>query len=160
MIGNELLSELRTNHLRAMNLHGTHMNQQEQKIISLLLNEMAFEGAMEHFHEAPPDIPREVFEEIVRIEIPHKYDGNTESYRYVEGTFDDGASVYDNCYPYLRIIRNNIIHANKAYRPDTPERLSELLTWAEHFIRSVYETDSSFAARAREIKRILNIESF
>ena len=137
------------------------MNEQERKIIALLLNEMAFEGAMKHFGEAPPDVPRELFEEIVRIQIPQKYDGNTESYRFVQpAAFDENATVYENCYPYLRIIRNNIIHANKAYRPDTPERLADLLNWGERFIKAVYDTNSPFAARAREIKKTMKIESF
>ncbi len=77
------------------------MNDQELKIITLLLNEMAFEGAMEHFGEAPPDIPKELFEEIVRIEIPKKYDGDTESYRYLQAPpFDEQITAYENCYPY------------------------------------------------------------
>lgn len=137
------------------------MNEQEHKIIALLLNEMAFEGAMRHFREAPPDVPRELFDEIVRIQIPQKYDGNTENYRFVPpAAFNENATVYENCYQYLRIIRNNIIHANKAYRPDTSQRLADLLNWAERFIKAVYDTDSSFAARAREIKKTLKIETF
>ena len=136
------------------------MNDQERGIISLLLNEMAFEGAMKHFHEALPSVPAELLEEIVRIEIPQKYDGNTESYRYAEVAIDEQSTVYENCYKYLRIIRNNIIHANKAYRPDTPERLADLLNWAQRFIQAVYDTDSPLAVRAREIKNTMKIESF
>jgi len=37
------------------------MNGQERKIVRLLLNEMAFEGAMRHFGEAPPGIATELF---------------------------------------------------------------------------------------------------
>lgn len=136
------------------------MIEQERKIIKLLLNEMAFEGATNHFEEPPPDVSERLFVEIKRIEIPQKYDGNTESYRYVEVNFDRGTSVYAKCYTYLRIIRNNIIHANKAYRPDTPERLEDLLDWAERFIDFVYETESPFSERAQEIKRTMKIESF
>ena len=59
-----------------------------------------------------------------------------------------------------KLAKNNIIHANKAFRPDPPERLNDLLDWAGKLIDSVYETDSEFADRAREIKAVLNIESF
>jgi hypothetical protein len=136
------------------------MNEQERKIIKLLLNEMAFEGAATHFGELPPDVPAALYAAIERIEIPQRYDGNTESYRYVEIEFRPGTSVYEKCYAYLRIIRNNIVHANKAYRPDTPQRLTELLDWAETFIDTVNATGSPFARRAREIKQTMKIESF
>jgi len=136
------------------------MNEQERKIIKLLLNEMAFEGAAKHFGEPPPDVPEQLFADIERIEIPQKYDGRTESYKYVEIEFRPGTSVFEKCYCYLRTIRNNIIHANKAYRPDTPQRLTDLLDWAETFIDSVYATDTPFARRALEIKQIMKIESF
>ncbi|MEW7996284.1 MAG: hypothetical protein AB2825_17820 [Candidatus Thiodiazotropha endolucinida] len=136
------------------------MNDQERKIISLLLNEMAFEGATKHFREQPPEIPVDLLEEIERIQIPKKYNGKTESYQYVRITFADDKTVYERCYTFLRIIRNNIIHANKAYQPDTPERLGDLLDWAERFIASVYETNSSFSKRAEEIKMTMNIETF
>ncbi len=136
------------------------MNEQERKIVKLLLNEMAFEGAARHFDEEPPDIPEDLLHAIERIEIPQRYDGNTESFRYVCVSFSEGTPVFVKCYTYLRTIRNNIIHANKAYRPDTPQRLADLLGWAERFIDTVYAADSRFAARAREIKQIMKIESF
>ena len=136
------------------------MNQQEQKIVRLLLNEMAFEGAMRHFRETPPALPRAVFEELEKIGIPARYDGAIEDYRYEEIAFDPGKSVFENCYAHLRTIRNNIIHANKAFRPDPPDRLGDLLDWAGNFIESVYETGSDFASCAREIKAALRIDSF
>lgn len=74
--------------------------------------------------------------------------------------FDEAKSVFENCYRQLRIIRNNIVHANKAYRTDPPERLNEQLDWAEGFIQSVYRTDSALATRAQEIKDVLGIETF
>jgi len=136
------------------------VNQQEKKIVHLLLNEMAFEGAMRHFRETPPALPRAVFEELEKIGIPARYDGAIEDYRYEEIAFDPGKSVFENCYAHLRTIRNNIIHANEAFRPDPPERLGELLDWAGKFIDSVYGTDSDFASRACEIKAALGFESF
>ncbi len=136
------------------------MNEQEHKIISLVLNEMAFEGAIKHFHEAPPDLPRNLFEDLKAIGIPGRYDGNIEGYRYVDIEFDNEKSVFENCYRQLRTIRNNIVHANKAYRPDPPERLNDLLDWAQGFIHSVYQSNSPLAERAREIKVTLGIENF
>lgn len=136
------------------------MTEQEQKIIRLLLNEMAFEGAERHFKETPPDIPESLVAEIEGIEIPMRYDGNSESYRYAEIHYEEGATAYSKCHKHFRVIRHNIIHANKAFRPDTPKRLQELLDWSERFIAAVYETNSDFAFRASEIKSILKIESF
>lgn len=136
------------------------MTEQERKIVRLLINEMAFEGAMQHFGEAPPDLPIEMFHSLERIGIPAQYNGEFESYRYVEVKFDPERSVFENCYRHLRTIRNNIIHANKAYLPDPPERLIELLDWSESFIELVYESDSALADRAREIKAMLKIKSF
>ncbi len=129
-------------------------------IVGLLLNEMAFEGAAKHFHEAPPEIPETLLNRIEEIGIPERYDGNTESYQYAHVTFDPHTTVFERCYKYLRIVRNNIIHANKAYKPDTPKRLQDLLAWAHDFIAAVYETGSPFAQRAREIKAVMQIESF
>ena len=129
-------------------------------IVGLLLNEMAFEGAAKHFHEEPPKIPQTLLFQIEEIGIPERYDGNTESYQYAHVTFSPHATVFEKCYKYLRTVRNNIIHANKAYKPDTPERLQDLLVWAHEFIAAVYETESPFAQRAREIKAVMRIESF
>lgn len=136
------------------------MNEQEHKIISLVLNEMAFEGAIKHFNEAPPDLPAKLFEDLKVIGIPGRYDGNIEGYRYVDIEFDNEKSVFENCYRQLRTIRNNIVHANKAYRPDSPERLNDLLDWAQRFIQSVYQSNSALATRAKEIKATLRIENF
>lgn len=61
------------------------MNEQEKQIVRLLLNEMAFEGAMRHFNEAHPDIPRDIFDELEAIGIPEKYDREIEDYRYGSG---------------------------------------------------------------------------
>lgn len=136
------------------------MNEQEKKIVRLLLNEMAFEGAMRHFNEVLPDLSRDIFDELEAIGIPEKYDGQMESYRYKEIAFDLNKSAFENCYLHLRTIRNNIIHANKAYLPDPPERLSDLLNWSDRFIERVYDADCNFSRRALEIKTVLKIESF
>ena len=136
------------------------MNEQERKIISLVLNEMAFEGAIKHFNEAPPALPVKLFDDLKAIGIPGRYDGKIEGYRYVDIEFDNRKSVFENCYRQLRTIRNNIIHANKAYRPDSPERLNDLLDWAQRFIHSVNQSNSALATRAKQIKDTLRIENF
>ena len=136
------------------------MNEQERLIVGLLLNEMAFEGAVEHFGEAPPDIPETLLTQIGEIGVPQKYDRNSGSYQDVPVEIGPDATMYEQCYAHLRTIRNNIIHANKAFEPDTPERLTDLLVWADRFITAVYETDSSFAQRAKQIKDVMRIESF
>lgn len=136
------------------------MNEQEWLIVGLLLNEMAFEAADKHFGEVPPDIPETLLTQIGEIGVPHKYDRNSGSYQEVPVENRPDATAYEQCYAYLRTIRNNIIHANKAYEPDTPERLKDLLAWANRFITAVYETDSSFAQRAKQIKDVMRIESF
>ena len=136
------------------------MNEQERLIVCLLLNEMAFEGAVEHFGEDLPDIPETLLTQIGEIGVPQKYDRNLGSYQDVPVEIAQDATIYEQCYAHLRTIRNNIIHANKAFEPDTPERLTDLLAWADRFITAVYETDSSFAQRARQIKDVMRIESF
>ncbi len=136
------------------------MHKQERQIIYLLLNEMAFEGTIKHFEIDPPEIDEKIFDSLREIGIPMKYDGSTEQYVYEDIKFDENLGVFYNCYKYLRIIRNNIIHANKAYLPDTPERLFDLLNWANNFIKTVYKTDTEFAKQCKEIKRILKIRKF
>ncbi|MGB7334481.1 MAG: hypothetical protein WBD01_01715 [Salaquimonas sp.] len=136
------------------------MNEQEMKIANLLFNEMAFEGAMKHFGEVPPDLDMGLFEQIRRLGIPLKYNGHIEAYDEAIIEFDENRSVFENCYRCLRTIRNNIIHANKAYRPDPPDRLEELLNWSGDFIDQVYQSNSDFSERALEIKKALSIENF
>ena len=136
------------------------MNEQEQLIIGLLLNEMAFEGAVKHFDEDTPDIPEYLLTHIQDIGVPQKFDRKSRMYRDVTVEIEANSTVFNQCHAHLRTVRNNIIHANKANEPDTPERLTDLLEWADRFITSVYETDSSFARRARQIKAVMQIESF
>ena len=136
------------------------MNDQERLIIGLLLNEMSFEGAVKHFGEDPPDIPETLLTQILEIGAPQRYDRNLGRYQDIPVEIGPNATVYEQCYAHLRTVRNNIIHANKAFEPDTPERLTDLLEWADRFITAVYETDSSFTHRARQIKDVIQIESF
>ncbi|PKP70740.1 MAG: hypothetical protein CVT83_03460 [Alphaproteobacteria bacterium HGW-Alphaproteobacteria-5] len=121
---------------------------------------MAFEGTMMHFEEKAPSIDKVLFHQLESIGFPKTYDRQTQNYRTVKVVFDDTVSVFENCYKYLRVIRNNFIHVNKAYVPDTPERLSELLGWSNKFIDAVYMRESPFAKRALKIKEVLQIESY
>ncbi|MDA8586536.1 hypothetical protein N9L47_09765 [Rhodobacteraceae bacterium] len=136
------------------------MNEQEMKIAKLLFNEMAFEGATEHFGEEPPDLDMGLFEQIRRLGIPLKYNGHKEDYDEAVIELDENQSIFENCYRCLRTIRNNIIHANKAYRPDPPDRLEDLLNWSVDFIDQVYQSNTRFSERALEIKKALRIENF
>lgn len=135
------------------------MNEREYSIIRLLINEMAFEGAMKHFREAPPVLPRSLFNDIEEIGFPERYDGVVENYVHEDVVYDPKKSVFENCYRCLRVIRNNIMHANKAFLPDTPERLDDLLGWACRLIDAVQATECGFTCRVREIKLVLGIES-
>jgi hypothetical protein len=101
--------------------------------------------------------PRSTFQD--PVPLPFHYRSTTVPL-YADIEFDETHSVFDNCYRYLRIIRNNIIHANKAFRPDTPERLSELLSCSEELFLAVYAADCPLSERAKEIKAVLRIESF
>ncbi len=136
------------------------MNNQEVQIIKLLLNEMAFEGVQKHYGIESPDIDKKLWDELNKIGAPLKYDRGAKKYRYDEIEYNSEDTVFENCYKYLRIIRNNIIHANKAIEPDSPERMAELLTWSKNFIDTANETDSDFSQKVREIKEIMKIESF
>ena len=136
------------------------MNEQEKKIVRLLLNEMAFEGALRHFNEPSPNVPVGLYAELQQIGVPGRYDGSRETYVFEDLGYDENKSPFENCYIGLRRIRNNIIHANKAFKPDPPERLANLLSWADKFITVVYATNASFAARATEIKVALRVTSF
>ena len=51
--------------------------------------------------------------------------------KYANIQHNPRVSEFENCYKCLRLLRNNIVHANKAYEPDTPQRLTDLLDWAE-----------------------------
>lgn len=83
------------------------MNKQENQIIRLLLNEMAFEGAIKHFSEAPPELDREFFDCICKLGIPQKYNRKNQTYDYVDIQFNETISVFENCYACMRTIRNN-----------------------------------------------------
>jgi hypothetical protein len=138
----------------------TAINAREEKIISLFINYLALEGAQMHF-DAP--IPDENLFEDIRIEIqakpPQIWDKSINDYKD-----DPNTRAYTNNFKYswycLKLIRNNLFHANKAMKPDTPERLDFLLNWSDKFIKKIYRTDCELAKRAKEIKSILQIQSF
>ena len=136
------------------------MEKQERQIIRLLLNEMAFEGATRLFDQEPPEIEKEIFDELEKIGVPLQFYRHENQYKPAQNEFGSEDNVYSKCYGYMRIIRNNIIHANKAFKPDSPERLSSLLDWSDKFIDAVYKSDSAFSNTAIEIKDKLKIKTF
>ena len=138
----------------------TAISTREEKIISLFINYLALEGAQAHFNALIPD--EKLFEKIrkeIQSKPPQIWDKSIDDYK------DDpniGTCTNDFKYSWycLRSIRNNLFHANKAMKPDTPERLDFLLNWSDKFIKKIYETDCALSNRAKEIKGILQIQSF
>lgn len=120
---------------------------------------MAFEGAKEHFCEAPPEIPPAVYSKLESIGPPQKFKRAAGDYGelYVPASDD---TEYQKCYGALRTIRNNFIHANKARKPDTQKRLDELLDWALCFVSAVCKSESEFSRRVEKIKEVIGIENF
>ncbi len=57
--------------------------------------------------------------------------------------FENEKLVFENCYRQFRTIKNNIVHANKAYRPDSPERLNELLDGTQGVVNNVHKNQPS-----------------
>ncbi len=114
------------------------MPNQEKQIINLLLNELAFEGARLHFLESDPTINIMHFTAINGIGLPQRMQrGQYSPNNNLQGlNANQQLSEYEKCYRCMRQIRNNIIHANKAMVPDTPNRLSDLLNWSDSFICS------------------------
>jgi hypothetical protein len=68
------------------------MKEQERKIIKLLLNNMAFEGAKEHFEAPPPEVSKALFTQIEKIKIPQRYNRNEGMYTYVSVDFPEGTT--------------------------------------------------------------------
>jgi len=131
---------------------------QEFLIVKVLLNHMAFEGAREHFRQPFPDVPESILDELAAIGAPEVFRGS--EYTSSPDFLISNVTVFEKCFCGLSIIRNNLIHANKARQPDRPERLSELLAWAERFIDAVYIGESPFASCAQDIKDTLGIKNF
>ena len=125
------------------------MADQERQIINLLLNEMAFEGAKCHYNEILPHIDINLDDELQNI------GGAPKVYSKARRRYED--KEVNNWYEFLRIIRNNVIHANKAVNQNEPARLSSLLELSDRVIEAVNRTDSPFAKRANEIKSALQI---
>ena len=136
------------------------MNERELKLFKILANEMAFEGATKHFQCPEPDIDIGIFQRLNEIGYPQKYSGEFENYVDVEINYSADKSEYQNCYLALRLIRNNIIHANKVILPDTTERIENLLDWSIQFIDAVNATESQFADMVNQIKSKMGISNF
>ena len=143
------------------------ISEREWRYANLLLNFMAFEGAKDVMKKdylllclTKPKEDR--FAELAnRIEQKPPKDLNRR-----EGCYQDltarAADESDFCYCMrcLRKIRDNLIHCNKGRIKDPEDRIEFLLAWSEDFINQVYDTKSTFADRASELKRGLEIENF
>lgn len=132
----------------------------KDKISYLLLNYLAMEGARNHFGVGlPPDSPKieALYDKISEMGFPGEWDFDQKIYDYT-GNAIKGSTQCERCWNALRIIRNNIFHANKAARPDTPERLQALLDWSMAFTAELLSENSKLGLKTKEIKQTLNIE--
>jgi hypothetical protein len=156
---------------------------QEEKIIFILLNYIAIEGAYKLFSTPFPKDMTEtatLLEKIDGENFPEKF--NDKSYqknkladffssewgKSLEKELDKSSEISDiyKCWLALTRIRNNICHANKAYHQDLAVRIDLLLDWSVDFINHLLSaTDSagakhSFVVRAEEIKQKLKIDNW
>lgn len=133
-------------------------NDMQDKIVFFLLNYLALEGAKEHFGKVlPPDNEaiNKLYNRLKGIGFPGEWDDAQRCFDYT-GVANKGKSDVERCWNALRIIRNNLFHANKAVIPDTPERLYDLLDWAKRFIEALMQ-DNDLGGQAKDIKYLLNI---
>lgn len=135
------------------------MNTREEQICTLLLNQTAYEGAHKLNNEHYPAVAECHVDNLRRIEPPRQFDKSKKEYK--DSTpFNDDASNEENCFKCLAKIRDNIIHANKAFDPDSHVRIQSLLDWACDFIDHVNSLDCEFTHKAKSIKSALEIENF
>ena len=133
-------------------------NDMQGKIVFFLLNYLALEGAKEHFGKAlPPDNEaiNKLYKRLKEIGFPGEWDNAQRCFDYT-GVGNTGASNVERCWNALRIIRNNLFHANKAVIRDDPDRLNNLLDWSRLFIEELMN-DAALGSQAREIKSTLYI---
>lgn len=128
---------------------------QEQRIVFILINYLALEGAQNHFTATlPPDELFESLKQEMQIQSPPQFWRN----HYVDNReIKDELPAFEYAWKCLKGIRNNLFHANKAMQPDTPERLDFLLRWSVDFINAIYDADGDLARKAQKIKEVLQI---
>lgn len=134
---------------------------QEDKIVIILINYMALEGAKELFgEESPSNDSFESFkDEMIENENgpPQWWNGK----EYIENKkIKDSQGGFEYSWLCLTGIRNNLFHANKAMVPDVPKRLDFLLDWSVRFIKKIYDDGGDMANKAREIREKLEIKSY
>lgn len=132
----------------------------EDKIIFFVLNYVAISGAQESFRIALPkdNAPiNKFYADIEKIGFPQEWDGNNQKYRSVQMA---GNTNCEKCWSCLRLIRNNLFHGNKAFKPDANERLEELLNWSVSFMTELLKADYDIGKKANEIKNVLGIKNW
>jgi len=131
----------------------------KDRIVYLLLNYIALEGALTHFNEKLPKDNNcfdSLYREIEEKGFPEKWDKAQDM--YVSTNEDiNGDTNCKLCWSCLKLIRNNLFHANKARKPDTPKRLDFLLDWSYRYIDNILSGNYSVSIKAKEIKDILEI---
>jgi hypothetical protein len=141
-------------------MEGEMANITKDKIVFFLLNYLALEGAREHFGEQLPDDNAEIekhYAQIKELTFPGAWDAIQQIYDYT-GLEITGDTKCEKCWNCLRVIRNNLFHANKAVLPDTIERLDALLDWSKSFIGELLKADHGIGRQAQEIKLIMRID--
>jgi len=138
---------------------GQAMNEREMQWAKLLFNFMAFEAASSESVAHPAGF-EECAERIREIGPPHIWSTGGDGGYGDKPIEQRDLNAFSFCYECLKKIRDNFIHGNKSLRTDDPDRLNNLLTWAEDFVDRVNGGGDVFADRVKEIKRAVGIESF
>lgn len=129
---------------------------QEQKIVFILINYMALEGALEHFGAERPSA--DCFDTL-KLTIKEQRPQYWNKYQYEDNArITDDLDAFEYSWRCLTGIRNNLFHANKANKPDPQERLNFLLDWSVDFINVIYEKGGDLAQKSKQIKDILQIK--
>lgn len=133
---------------------------QREKITFLLLNYLALEGAQTHFDKLLPADNKNIrllYNDICKLSPPATWDHDQGIYDYTRARPTTGESDAQKCWHYLKAIRNNLFHANKAKQPDTPDRLNDLLDWSLKFISELNKEEHDIGQQAKKIRETLQI---
>jgi len=131
----------------------------EEKIIYILLNYIALEGAIFHFEDKFEDDfdCSSLLKEIDEIGIPATWDLAQQLYGYDNKRLRDGTDA-QKCWEALSRIRNNFVHANKAKIVDGAEKLEKLMDWSIQFIRHIEENEQM--PKRLSVKETFHIKSW
>lgn len=129
----------------------------KEKISTFLLNYMVLEGAKEHFNQTLPKENKSItlfYSRLEDIGFPKRWNEGDNTY---SSPNNQGHTVTEKCWNQLKTIRNNLFHANKAKKPDTNERLSDLLDWSNDFMNELLKSNYAIGEKSLEIKKVLKI---